>query len=39
MNIKEVHDSWKEKGFPYYPTDENWRKDKYNQLVMKLNLF
>ena len=31
--LQEVHDSWKEKGFPYYPTDENWRKDKYNQLV------
>ena len=31
--LQEVHDSWKAKGFPYYPTDENWRKDKYNQLV------
>ena len=31
--LQEVHDSWKEKGFPYYPTDEEWRKNKYNQLV------
>ena len=33
MNIKEVHDSWKEKGFPYYPTDTKWRNDIFNQLV------
>jgi len=31
--LQQVHDSWKEKGFPYYPTDENWRKDKYDLLV------
>ena len=31
--LQEVHDSWKQKGFPYYPTDEEWRKNKYNQLV------
>ena len=33
MNIKEVHDSWKQKGFPYYPTDSKWRNDIFNQLV------
>ena len=33
MNIKEVHDSWKEKGFPYYPTDTKWRNEILNQLV------
>ncbi len=31
--LQEVHDSWKTKGFPYYRTDEEWRKNKYNQLV------
>ena len=31
--LQEVHDGWKQKGFPYYPTDEEWRKNKYNQLV------
>ena len=33
MNIKEVHDSWKEKGFTYYPTDTKWRNDIFNQLI------
>ena len=33
MNIKEVHDSWKQKGFPYYPTDTKWRNDIFNQLI------
>ena len=32
-NIKEVHDSWKQKGFPYYPTDTKWRNDIFNQLI------
>ena len=32
-NLKEVHDSWKEKGFPYYPTDSKWRNDIFNQLI------
>ena len=33
MNIKEVHDSWKQKGFPFYPTDNKWRDNIFNQLV------
>ena len=33
MNIKEVHDSWKQKGFPYYPKDSKWRNDIFNQLI------
>ena len=33
MNIKQVHDDWKNKGFPYYPTDTKWRNDIFNQLV------
>ena len=33
MNIKEVHDSWKQKGFPYYPTDTKWRNEIFNQLI------
>ena len=31
--LQEVHDGWKQKGLPYYRTDEEWRKNKYNQLV------
>ena len=33
LNIKEVHDSWKQKGFPYYPTDTKWRNEIFNQLI------
>ena len=32
-NLKEVHDSWKQKGFPYYPTDSKWRNEMFNQLI------
>ena len=31
--VQQVHDDWKERGFPYYPTDENWRNHIYKQLV------
>ena len=31
--LQQVHDDWKERGFPYYPTDENWRNHIYKQLV------
>ena len=31
--LQEVHDSWKQKGFPYYPKDEKWRKTIYEQLI------
>ena len=27
--VQQVHDDWKERGFPYYPTDENWRNHIY----------
>ena len=33
MNVKEVHDNWKQKGFPYYPTDTKWRNEIFNQLI------
>ena len=33
MNLQEVHDSWKEKGFPYYPKDKKWRDHIFNQLI------
>ena len=33
MKIKEVHDSWKQKGFPYYPKDKKWRDNIFNQLI------
>ena len=23
--LQQVHDDWKEKGFPYYPKDADWR--------------
>jgi len=32
-NLQEIHDSWKTKGFPFYPTNEKWRKEIFNQLV------
>ena len=31
--INEVYDMWKEKGFPYYPTDYNWRKKEFAKLL------
>ena len=31
--IQEVHDDWKEKGFPYYSTDDAWRNERYEQLM------
>ena len=31
--INEVHDYWKEKGFPKYPTNKKWRDNAFNQLV------
>ena len=30
--LQETHDSWKEKGFPYYSTDKAWRDNIFNQL-------
>ena len=31
--VQETHDLIKDKGFPYYPTDEKWRNNIYNQLM------
>ena len=31
--IQEVYDDWQEKGFPYYPTDKEWRNHIYQQLI------
>ena len=31
--VQKVHDDWKEKGFPYYPKDEDWRNNIFKQLV------
>ena len=31
--INEVHDIWKAKGFPYYPTDYNWRKGQFAKMM------
>ncbi len=31
--LQETHDSWKEKGFPYYSTDKAWRDNIFNQLI------
>ena len=31
--LQETHDQWKEKGFPYYPTNKKWRDEIFNQLV------
>ena len=30
--VQQVHDDWKEKGFPYYPKDADWRNNIFNQL-------
>src|SRR6056300_701128 len=31
--VQETHDLIKSKGFPYYPKDEKWRTNIYNQLM------
>ena len=31
--LQEVHNEWKQKGFPYYPKDRKWRDNIFNQLV------
>ena len=32
-NLQQVHDDWKKKGFPFYPTNQKWRDEIFNQLV------
>ena len=31
--LQQTHDSWINKGFPYYPTDDKWRGEIFNQLL------
>ena len=31
--LQEVHNSWKEKGFPFYPKDKRWRDNIFLQLM------
>ena len=31
--IQQVHDDWKQRGFPYYPKDDDWRNNIFNQLI------
>ena len=31
--IQKVHDDWKQKGFPYYPKDDDWRNNIFEQLI------
>ena len=31
--VNEVYDIWKAKGFPYYPTDYNWRKGEFAKMM------
>ena len=31
--LQQVHDEWKQKGFPYYPKDKKWRDNIFNQLI------
>ena len=31
--LQQVHDEWKQRGFPYYPKDKKWRDNIFNQLV------
>ena len=31
--IQQVYDEWKEKGFPYYSTDDAWRNQRFEQLM------
>ena len=32
-NLQQVHDDWKKRGFPFYPTNQKWRDEIFNQLV------
>ena len=32
-NLQQIHDDWKNKGFPYYPKNKEWRNEIFNQLV------
>ena len=31
--VDEVYDMWKTKGFPYYPTEYNWRRKEFYKLT------
>ena len=31
--IQQVYDEWREKGFPYYSTDDAWRNQRFEQLM------
>jgi len=31
--VNEVYDTWKANGFPYYPTDYNWRKSEFAKMI------
>ena len=31
--VDEVYNKWKQKGFPYYPTDYTWRKSEFAKLI------
>ena len=31
--LKQVHDEWKQRGFPYYPKDKKWRDKTFNKLI------
>ena len=31
--IQKVHDDWKQRGFPYYPKDDDWRNNIFEQLI------
>ena len=31
--IDDVYNDWKEKGFPHYPTDYDWRKKEFAKLL------
>ena len=31
--LQQVHDDWKQRGFPYYPTNKIWRDNIFNQLI------
>ncbi len=31
--IQQVYDEWREKGFPYYSTDDDWRNQRFEQLM------
>jgi len=31
--LQEVHDYWKNKGFPYYPEEKKWRDNAFQQLM------